>query len=68
MKFIKFVTAIVKLGILLVVAGVMFSCVAAIVKAPSPSSSSASSYRPGVSCTMVQSKDGRGLTTTMDCN
>lgn len=67
MKAIKFVSALVKLAILLVVAGVMFSCVAAVVKAPT-SSSTASTYRPGVSCSMLQSKDGSGYRTTMDCN
>jgi hypothetical protein len=65
MKVIKFVTAIVKLAMLLLVAGVMFSCVAAVVKAPT---TTASSYRPGVSCSMLQSKDGSGYRTTMDCN
>ena len=58
MKTIKWVTII-------IVAGMMFSCVAAVMKMPAPQTAS---YRSGVSCSMVQSKDGRGLTTTMDCN
>lgn len=55
-----------KLITVIVVCGMVFSCVAAVVNAPT--SKTASSYRSGTSCTMVQSHDGRGLTTTMDCN
>jgi hypothetical protein len=55
MKTIKWITII-------VVAGMMFSCVAAVMTLPAPH------YRSGVSCSMVDSRDGRGLTTTMGCN
>jgi hypothetical protein len=54
----------IKLIAVIIVAGMMFSCVAAIIKAPQ----TASNYHPSVSCSMVQGKDGRGLTTTVDCN
>jgi hypothetical protein len=53
-----------KLIVVIIVTGMMFSCVAAVVKAPQ----TASNYKPSVSCSMVQGKDGRGLTTTVDCN
>jgi len=59
MKTIKWV-------IIITVTGMMFSCVVAVMKAPMPSQTAG--YHSGVNCTMVQSKDGRGLTTTMDCN
>ena len=54
-----------KLIVVIVVSGMVFSCVAAVVKMPAPQTAG---YHSGVSCSMVQSKDGRGLTTTMECN
>jgi hypothetical protein len=58
MKLIKWVTMI-------VFTGMMFSCVVAVMKMPAPQSAG---YHSGVSCSMVESRDGRGTTTTLDCN
>lgn len=55
---------ITKLIMVIVVAGMMFSCVAAVIKAPQ----SASNYHSGVSCSMLESSNGSGRTTTLDCN
>jgi hypothetical protein len=55
---------LVKLIVVIAFTGMMFSCVAAVVNAPH----TANSYRPGVSCSMLQSSNGSGQTTTLDCN
>jgi hypothetical protein len=54
-----------KLIVVIVVSGMVFSCVAAVMKMPT---SQTAGYHSGVSCSMVESRDGRGTTTTVDCN